>query len=239
MTSTTVLIVAPTAREIPGRGRVLPFGTKTALVGIGHGAQERTRNALVASRASVLVSIGLCGALDKRLETADIVINDGVSVDGGSGEDIALDPALQQAAFRTLAGSRVAVHLGGALTTAQPVLTPDAKAGCAAASNAMTVDMETYWITAAAREAGVPMLSIRTVIDDARYELPAFVGDIMAGGGRHELLHALAALRNPGNLRPMMDLALRSRRASSATRAMLRALFPEIIFTLGAAEAHS
>jgi hypothetical protein len=77
------------------------------------------------------------------------------------------------------------------------------------------------------------------VIDEARHDLPRFVGNIIADAGQNEWRHAFRAALNPLTIVPMLALALRARKASSATRRMIEALVPALTATAIATEPQS
>lgn len=233
MTPPRLLIVTPTRRELAGAERFAP----TAIVGIGPSSADATQRAIEAHRPALLLSIGFSGALHTALRTGDAVVSQtAILVDAA--DRLTLSPAHAVPAQQTLANAGIRTRLGDTLTAHAPVLASAEKAILGETSGAAIVDMETYWIATAAAEANVPMLSVRTVIDEAHHDLPTFVGAILADGGRNETRHALRALRNPANIAPMVAMALHARKATAATRLMLRVLVPSLINAPHTQEAH-
>ena len=182
------------------------------------------REELRTNRASFLLSIGFSGALDPTLRTGDIVVSERILADGHNPVD--LDATFAQATLRALSNGGVRVHDGPTITVREPVLTASGKADLHERTGAAAVDMETYWIATEATNADVPMVSARTIIDEAHQNLPRFAAAIMSDGGRHELQHALKALRNPANIKPMISMAIKAKRARSATKPVLDMWFP-------------
>ena len=107
---------------------------------------------------------------------------------------------------------------GAILTVAAPLLTPAAKRRARAASGAMAVDMEGRWIADAAAARGVPLISVRAILDEADLALPAFAAAVAADGGRREWARALRAAVNPLEARRILALALRARKAARSLR---------------------
>jgi len=229
-----LLIVAPTAREFAGTERAVP-GLHTVVVGMGETSADATRKALTAHVPTVLLSIGFSGALDPGLRTGDIVVSDSVLM-AATGRRLELDPTHAASVRGLLEAAGIAVRPGATLTTKDPVLSSARKLSYHKTTKTSIVDMETTWIATAAREAGIPMLSVRTVIDEARHDLPRFVGNIIADGGRNEWRHAFRATLNPLTVVPMLALALRARKASARTRAMLDVLIPALTGESGTLE---
>jgi hypothetical protein len=136
-------------------------------------------------------------------------------------------------AFEALMEAGMRVTKGAALTVPEPLLTRADKESQGKLTGASVVDMESFWIAQEAERAGVPVVSVRTVLDEMEHQLPSLVADITADGGKREFYHALRAMRNPANVSTLVPLAVRSRRAVSATRDAIQTLIP--ILTRGAA----
>lgn len=151
-------------------GTVGRFGGAVVIVahtGVGASALCRARvQALLAhEKPTLVIASGYAGGLHADLRIGDLVIGENVS-----------DPSLAQIARDALAaaGFTEAGYSGrGTLTTApRTVETAADKRALAAASGAIAVDMETGWIADACRAAGVPLLALRVISDDARTDFP-------------------------------------------------------------------
>lgn len=131
--------------------------------GVGSERARRAARLLVAGhRPRLLVTAGFAGGLDPTLARGTIVRPRRL-VDSSGGDEL------------LFVGSPAAGGQGPAatiVTVADVVATPEAKRRLAATSGAGLVDMETRAVAEAAREAGIPCLSIRVVSDDAVTELP-------------------------------------------------------------------
>ena len=82
----------------------------------------------------------------------------------------------------------------------------------------MAVDMEGRWIADAAAARGVPLISVRAVVDEADFEIPPFAAAIAADGGSREWARAIRAAANPLEARRILALALRARKAARSLR---------------------
>ena len=115
-------------------------------------------------------------------------------------------------------GARAGATAGAILTVDAPLLTPAAKRRARAASGAIAVDMEGRWIADAAAARGVPLISVRAVVDEADFEIPPFASAIAADGGRREWARAIRAAVNPLEARRILTLASRARKAARSLR---------------------
>ena len=175
-----------------------------APIGIGASRLKERWPVLVADdERPLVVSAGVCGALDPALAVGDLVLAD--SVIDGSGMRHAVTAGAQRAAVSARVGGR-----GGAMVWARQILaTPESKAALRAETGGTAVDMESAAIVAAAAEHACPSLIVRGVSDDARELLPAELLTLVNDEGRLRT-GGLFALARPRLLRA----ALRVRRAS-------------------------
>jgi hypothetical protein len=147
-------------------------------------------------KPALLISSGFAGGLRPDLQASDLVLADNFS-----------DPALADAARRLLADEHAGrLHSGALSTQAQTVETAVAKRALFASTGAIAVDMETGWIAAAARRAGVPMLSLRVVSDAADLDFPVpghVLFDALRQRPRYLALPAWLAA-HPGQVAPFV-----------------------------------
>ena len=115
-------------------------------------------------------------------------------------------------------GARAGATAGAILTVDAPLLTPAAKRRAREASGAMAVDMEGRWIADAAAARGVPLISVRAIVDEADFAIPSFAAAIAADGGRREWARTIRAAANPLEARRILALALRARKAARSLR---------------------
>src|SRR5262249_46790545 len=132
----------------------------------------------------LIVSAGVCGALDPGLEPGDLVIP--AFVTGPGGERRAATAAYHNAAIR----ADPAACRGDLLTVTAVVPSPEAKAALRAASGAAAVDMESFMILSRAADAGCPALVIRGVSDSAVETLPPELVDLVTPDGRVKMSRA-------------------------------------------------
>ncbi len=222
-----VAVVAPTRRELGGWRPSNPEA-RSSVVGIGRIAEPRVRSLLSQASCSLILSLGYAGALDGDLRSGDIVVADTPDApltDDSQSPAAAHDPAEAVCLLRRVG---LSASSGPILTVGEPLLTAAAKRQAKVDSGASVVDMEARWIAYAAAAHGVPLLSVRAVLDETDFELPAFVGNIVADGGRREWLHIARALTDPHALKRIVPLAQRSRAASRALRRVADCLIPTL-----------
>jgi adenosylhomocysteine nucleosidase len=191
----------------------LPFlafrSDRVCIAPIGLGAsrlKERWPVLVADAERPLVVSAGVCGALDPALAVGDLVLAD--SVIDGSGMRHAVTAGVQRAAVAARTRGR-----GGAMVSVRQALaTPESKAALRAETGAAAVDMESAAIVAAAAEHACPSLIVRGVSDDARETLPAELLTLLTDDGRLRSSRLLA-LAQPGLLRAALRLRRGSREA--------------------------
>jgi adenosylhomocysteine nucleosidase len=134
-------------------------------------AVPRLKAAINQYRPSRIILSGFAGALHPDWRAGDLVIARNLS----SGEwlerigEVALAPG---------------VRIGELFTAGEVIDSPRAKAGLRARTGADAVDMESAALHRAATDAGIPVLTVRSISDDAHSDLvvPAV---LLAGAAEH------------------------------------------------------
>jgi purine-nucleoside phosphorylase len=185
----------------------LAFGRgplRIAPVGIGAGRlKERWPVLVSASDCPLVVSAGVCGALDPRLHVGDLVVCD--SVIDGVGARLAVTASASQRA----AAKGANASTGAMVSSGEVVTTPEAKAALHAKTGGVAVDMESAAILETAAQHGCTSMILRGVSDDARETLPAELVALMDADGRIRVGRMLALARPR-----VLVAALRLKRAS-------------------------
>lgn len=173
---------------------------------------------------TALLSFGIAGALDPRLQPGDLVIASGVVLPDG--RRINCDAAWQQRAQDKIAGidvsalkfAKVAVNIPGIVAgSSVAVATRAEKSALFHATGALVVDMESHHVAAVASRHNLPFLIMRAVADTAADDIPeaALVG--LNEEGRPAIGSVLRSLiANPWQLPGLIRIALRSRAALNA-----------------------
>jgi nucleoside phosphorylase len=221
-----LLVVAPTERELAGLRPNRLAGVGIAEVGLGHAAADNLREILKTRRPQVLLSIGFGGALTENTRTGDVVVSTEAAAVQLPTHRIAMPAEMADEALAALLAANVRASQGSTLTVPAPLMSGEEKQRHGALTGAAVVDMETYWIAQEADRAGIPLVSVRTVIDEMHHDLPGLIADITADGGQREWYHTLRAMKNPTNVGALVPLAVRSRKAVAALRTIVDVLIP-------------
>ena len=153
--------------------------------GVGRArAEAAIRSVLNERRPSAVLSLGFAGGLVAGQRAGDLVIAR-ILMPAGSSSNGEQEPRLSEALHtnRALTDKALGVlailglrHRTGACVTASQVVShPDAKRRLGLDSDALAVEMESFWIALACREREVPFLAVRAIVDTAERPLPEFI----------------------------------------------------------------
>jgi adenosylhomocysteine nucleosidase len=194
-------------------------GTLVAVSGMGRASAVGAAGALIDAGATALVSWGLAGGMDPRLQAGTICLPSVVvSRDGAT---FATDVHWREILAAAIS-HQVRVVSGTLLTSAVAIEDVAAKAAAFAETGAVAVDMESAGVAQIAASKRLPFVAVRAIVDTARDTLPRAV---MAAGteGRVRLARLLFGIvRSPREIAPVMRLAQRYRAATRALGAVAR-----------------
>lgn len=175
--------------------------------------------------AEGLVSFGIAGALDPALGTGTAVVPETVADEDGRAFACSAD---WRRGLAEMLPGLVTVSWDAALvTTAGAATSAEAKAALRARSGAGAVDMESAGIARAAAEAGLPLLVVRVIADEADQAIPQAALQGLHADGSTATLPVLAHLaRHPGETRDLLRLARRTARARRALGRLAYAALP-------------
>ena len=168
----------------------------------------------------LVVSAGVCGALDPRLMPGTLVVPDRVIDHAGRVHAV-------DARAHAAAAGRVghAWSVAALVTVRAIVATPADKAALHARTGAAAVDMESAAIVESAAAAGLPALVIRGVCDGAAEPLPARLTRLVTPDGRLRLARAMVlTVARPGTVPQALGLRRQTHRALGAVSRALAAL---------------
>lgn len=191
--------------------------------GTGRTRARATAEDLLAEGATRLLSWGIAGGLDPRLASGALLLP----------REVSADPAIPcDRDWHRGVRARLAPHWtpaeGPILSQTDAVTSPREKARLAHAWGVTAVDQETLGVAEAARDAGVPLLVLRAVVDPADRALPPGIAVSLGADGTVDgwrLLRALAA--RPGQARALPGLARDLWRARATLRQAARVLGPQ------------
>ena len=184
--------------------------------GIGKRAEGVLRAVLEDHRPSLVLSVGVCGALDPKLRAGDLVLCRTVQA-ASSGDahaaSVHSDVRFLSQALAAAEAGGVCVRVGQSLTVDRVVGEPAEKEALRESSGLDVVEMESYWVGMVARERGLPFLTARVVLDEQGDTLPALPGVVLPDGSTRLLRVLPHALKHPGQVPRILSMAVWERRA--------------------------
>jgi len=202
-------IVAALERELRPARRKL--GKEAIYLAMGMGREMvEARLALFLRQMSpgMLILTGFAGGLTPELESGDLILAEAVLRPGA--EEIRTDEHLLAEAGEALGD----VRRGRLLTVARPA-SGEEKNRLGKDFQAVAVDMESWWAAALAREAGVPFLCLKGILDPLDRPLPRFIAGV-GPTGRPTSEAWLTLLKHPRELPDLLWLAGAAHRVSGA-----------------------
>jgi adenosylhomocysteine nucleosidase len=166
--------------------RHMTAGAQLVAVQAGVGRTRAAEGArLLVRRFSpqILVSCGFAGGLAPQLARGTLVIATALVSENSSLALAAVDRVLSTRLLAVAEAEGIPVQRGAIVTTPHLVADAASKSALRARSGACAVDMETAGIVEVARQADLPWVAVRAIIDGAEDSLP---------------LACLAALRDDG-----------------------------------------
>jgi len=188
------------------------------------GAGDRERTAALAQAAAMdtdcLVSFGIAGGLAPELEAGTIVVSGQVVSEG---YHWAIEPSARQqlSRFARSIGAVEGLVLGASTFLATQI----EKKQAWAATDALSVDLESDIVARIATTLGIPFIVLRSIADTAQRDLPPAALFRLTTGGKPDFSSIVAAvLRRPVQLAGMIGLARETAIALAALIGPARAL---------------
>ncbi len=176
---------------------------------------------------SLIVSMGVAGALVQALRAGDIVVGTRL-IDGDRVQDpdLPLDGALTGRLKAHLANAGLRPHEITLASTESVVADLAQKRALAARlPGASAVDMESVAYAREAARHGLPFVALRVIIDEAHMRIPPAAIVSLGSDGETRLLHLLGSLlRQPGQLPDLLRLGRAWQRARSSLTTCAEAL---------------
>nr|WP_243849251.1 phosphorylase [Paraburkholderia rhizosphaerae] len=205
------------ARIARGNGVDTVFAARADLL-------EHALNAAVARGCAGIISFGTAGGLAPDLEPGALIVAD--AVDGPLGP-ISIDIAWSDRIAAALAATQLAsrLHRGPLAGVAAPLTGAADKAERHRSSGALAVDMESHLAGAIAHAHGLPFAVCRAVVDPAWRTLPPAATAGLRDDGSTAIVPILRELiKQPSQIRPLIQLAADARAARAALVEARRAL---------------
>jgi adenosylhomocysteine nucleosidase len=194
-------------------------GALLAVSGMGATKAAPAARRLVDAGASALMSFGLAGGLDPKLDPGAVVLPGEVISRNGA----RFPTSAQWCRQLTLAVAEMTpVASGTLLTSAQPIDTPELKAAAFRETGAAAVDMESLSVAEVAAAHDLPFMAVRVIVDGAADVLPQAVLAASRGGHLSVLRLVLGLAVAPRDIVAVIRLARRYRAATRSLSAVVR-----------------
>ena len=217
-----------TTRE--DRFAVGTVGSKTIMLlrtGVGpRKTAQRLSEITGAHNPQCVLSIGCAGGLRPHLNAGDVILSEKVIADAVDGHEHFPSRELLEAAKNCCERLKLPFHSGNTVSTSHVVATPEDKKVLAEKHAALSVDMETAQVAEWAGGLGLPMLSIRTVLDTSDDTVPSEIGKIAAANKNLRPFKALSLFASRPAL--LMEL-LRLKRKLGRSIGALEKIVPVLI----------
>lgn len=201
-----------------------PRLVETYVVGVGRSQSQSSVNCLLtehltdhrdlpdmgAEEPRELLLLGFAGAVEADLQTGDLILSQRYyRAESEEADCLSPDPAMMQRALEAAAEACLPANNRNSLTVKGLVATPEGKAELGRRYPVGVVAMEDYWVAAVAREAGVPFLSARVVLDPANQRLPGY----LVGLAQAQYRAVLSAVAMPWRIPTLLGLGRQVRLA--------------------------
>ena len=208
-------------------GRESPAAVGLHVIGVGRSAAESAVQSLIQRQGMTgegspsperLLLLGFAGGVDPALGAGTLVLSSryyrqepaeparSLHSPGEAAEDyLAPDPEMLGQGIQAATAAGEAWANADSLTVDHLVATPEGKQAIRLRHPVGIVEMEDYWVAAAARDAGVPFLSARVVLDAADQTLPGY----LLGLSRSRVRAAVTVAAMPWRIPALLGLARR------------------------------
>ena len=173
-------------------------------------AGRLSENTLSESNQRILL-LGFSGGVDPSLAPGVLAISPRYQQASG-GNSLQPDPGMWRQATEAATDAGLPFDQRDSLTVERPVSTVADKGAVFGHYQVGTVNMEDYPVAAAARDAGVPFLAVRAVLDPANQSLPPYV----LAMSRSPVKAVLGTAVRPWRITHLLQLARQMRLAQNA-----------------------
>ena len=129
-----------------------------------------------------ILMLGVAGALDPGLETGDLIVAESYALDAEeSADDVVPNGEMLAMAEAAAAELRMPVNQGKSLTVNRLISEGRERRQLLETYGAGSVNMEDHAVATVAKDAGVPFLSVRVILDRANQRLPGYLPGLSKG----------------------------------------------------------
>ena len=136
------------------------------------------------ARPDAALLLGVAGALQPGMETGQLALPGRYAVEAPDAPDaaaLAPDAALLQRAEAAAAAVYLPANSAASVTVGHLVTRAEERERLRRQHAAASVNMEDYTVAAAARQAGVPFVAARVILDTAEQRLPEYLPELSQG----------------------------------------------------------
>jgi len=220
-------IVVPLPQEASGFGLkarvgevILGPNLLIAVSGIGREAALRSVEQIVPLGVSRLLSFGTAAALRPELRSGQLLLPRTLLLP--SGKAVAVHPPFWSELKARL--GPLLPEKGGLLSVGNIVATSDQKRHLRDRTGAVALDMESAFLAEWSAAAGIPFAAIRVVVDRLDQDLPPSLLLSLEREGLSLRRLGGVVVRRPGDLFPLLGLAIAFRKAAKTMEKVARKL---------------
>lgn len=207
---------------VQGQCAKISEGIWVALSGTGPNNARSAAEQLIRQGVTVLMSWGCAAGLSDTIRSGDLLIPD--SLLANDLPTIATDSHLIER-FRQGLEGKVRLHRQALFSCDTLIATTQAKRDLFQQTQAVALDMESYFIADVARQAGVICLVVRSVADTVDMSLPTAVVAAIDAQGQVDIKHLLLhLLMRPMAIPELVRLGLRFNRARQTLKIVAKQL---------------
>ena len=194
--------------------------------GIGREKALHAAHSLLDAGATALLSWGVTGGLDPKLVPGTLVLPR--QIHAADQNRFPVDEAWRSR-IHTCVARHVMVSDGALIEGLSVIAGPAQKRALAQASGAVAVDMESAAIVQVAKQAGVPFVAVRAVVDTADMTLPRSAIRASDEYGRLHITKLLfSLLAHPADLSALIGLGKSFRAAQATLQTIARLAGPKL-----------
>jgi len=201
-----------------------------AVSGVGRVHAEAATRAVLEERSpSAVLSLGFAGGLVADLRAGDLVVAQVLipAEDVLNGypkprisEALDSDRTLSDKAISILTSLGLRHRTGACVTASRLVSRPEAKVRLGSDTDALAVEMESFWVALACHERNVPFLAVRAIVDTVERPLPDFLAQsVLNTGTGNRLWSALSVMLHPHWIPSLIRLGGAASRARNSLSA--------------------